>query len=198
MPQQPPKPPHVQPPAPWPRAPRPATHVGDRNEDNSARLVPPSGVGLTQPPPFDLAAPHEVEDLATGVVFGDDLKKARRRRSPSERTEHLEDRVDDLEAMIQNGRVETATQFGQVNTALGRLVGAIEGLKTVVSTMVQRGQVDYAAHAEITKTKEITQITVDGAQQVDKIDERKTSRKMKAAFVAGGAALVEIIHRIVG
>lgn len=132
----------------------------------------------------------EGPEAATGVKSGDELARVRENRPTPVRFAHIEGRVDDVVQSVTEWRIETAEQFGGVNSSLGELAGEVKGLATVVSNMAQRGDIVFRSQTEVGTAKEL-----------DKIDAKKNRREFWTKIVigaVGGGGVLEVLHRIFG
>lgn len=132
--------------------------------------------------------PTFLDEDCTGKHEGDDLREMRARRPTDERVGRLEDKHDELVASVGEWRIETTEQLGNVNAGLGKLTGAVEGLRTVVDSSLKRDHVTFTAKTD-----------VDKAQQLDAIDARQAKRKFWlyiAAAVTSGGAVAKILQAI--
>ncbi len=133
----------------------------------------------------EVRAVEHIEEEVTGNHEGDELREIRSRRAPSQRMEHLEDRVDAIVTTIGDWRGEVADQMGSLSGEVKGLAGEVKGLATVVTNSVQRDHVTFKASVD-----------VGTAQQIDLVDGRKARRewvtqllKIAASAVAGAIAL---------
>lgn len=151
---------------------------GDRALVGAAkRRTPRAGVAITPQ-----AVPVEVPDEVTGNYEGDELRAIRSRRSTDERIGRLEDKHDELRAVVGETREDVSAMRGEMK-ALPRLVDLIEKMAS-------------GAHVALT-----AQVKVDAAEKLDAIDERKQWRKRWTSIVGGlfsAGVLGALAHYLAG
>lgn len=138
-----------------------------------------------------------VEEV-TGVLEGEELKKARAKRTTAERLDLLETKHDELAKSVVESRIETTKELGKVTGELGTLAGAVNGLKTVVEDLGKREHLTFTAKVEVEKAQQTSIIKVDEAQKLDEIQARAAKRALVAKLVGGGGAIGFAIAKLLG
>lgn len=139
------------------------------------------------------AAPVEVHAEISENYSGDQLEEMRETRKPIDRIRHLETKVDDW-------RLESTEQFGNMKAAIGELTGAVGGLTTVVENSLKQNHVTFTAQVDVNKADAIAKVNVGEAMQLDtvkaKAEKRALYAKLITAGVVGGGVLGKILHLI--
>lgn len=158
------------------------------------------------------AREREVPEFAgeeiTGKYDGEELDIKRRQRTHSDRIERLEKKHDKHEEKIDT----LAQAVNNVQVDIGKLDGRFDGqdrvLKNIeksVDRMAQREHVEVTTSIDVGAARQESEIKVDEAKKIaavnDENDRRANRRKLITKVVggvAGGASLVELLHRIFG
>lgn len=162
----------------------------DHQKPKHGLITPVGGV-----PIGEFETPQEDTGNYRGPELAEKRQEIRGKRDTKERVSRVEERTDRLDDKLTeyrqevNGwRLETTTQIGGLTGAVGTLAGEVSGLKTVIQDARANNQLITKANIEVGTAKEL-----------DKLDARKNRRERwtKAfGFVAGGAGVWELIHRL--
>lgn len=108
-------------------------------------ITPPKGVRID---------PHEFDEdrqPTTGVLDGDDLRRARASRPTAMRLERLEDKHDETRRDVADLRAVV----GKIDGKLDVLPQLVEAVKENADRVIQREQVTFTASVEVDKAKRI-------------------------------------------
>lgn len=157
-----------------------ATTQGDRNEDRSHRPTPPRGVGLTEPPIYDLAIPHEVSFENTSEIDDPDVRRvarvARSGGDTDQRLHYVEEGVHNLRGDFREHRAETKSELRTVKDGVDKLL-AIEQTKRVAAIEIDAAKAVAAAEVEAARAKGVIAKSVSS---------HKTKLQLAAWLVTGG------------
>ena len=152
----------------------------------------PRGVGLTRAP-TNAGIPQEVDEVGTGVVEGDDLRRIRARRPTAQRLERLEDKHDVL-----------AAEHADMRAAVGRIEGQLEGLGPMVASLqksadrlADRDDLHFKATLQVDQAARLGTVEIDTAEKLGTVSARLLNKELGVKLVATGSTIAAIVLALI-
>jgi hypothetical protein len=179
-----------------PDYPRPKTPPPVPGREVRTAKEPPPAVAaqLATPEPI-----YEVDDLTgqhqAGLITKEQLRERRGTRTPGERMDKLEDRVDELHGDVR-----------EIKGSLSVLPQLASNVAALSSHMLERDHVTFTAQVDVDTAKKTADIekaaAIAVAEKKDEIKDRASRRESRRKLVnkwlglAGGVVVVAAIHKL--